>query len=341
MYTNTFENVIEAVEKALIIISSNTEKLLKLNLLVNFPKIYPFATENIKGYLKTLAVYIEEDKNGQKKKGLTVGGSGDQLLNLVFLGITEIDYFDICPFTEFYVELKIAAIKALDYDEFIEFFSLMGVQKLNKNVFNIKSYKKISFYLNEKIKLFWDLLYLNFTGLEIRESGIFMDDEPRQNVLQEINLYLNRENYYTLKEKLLKMEYKAKFYQANLFDLPQNLSKTYYTILLSNIAVYDEYFPNSEIIGDYNEYYLKEFKQTILQLSKHVKKGIIYIAYLYNNDKQTIIENDFPIYNTLDRNRIFNENEYEYIEIDGMRKIKNIEEVSDMVLIKKLELFGN
>ena len=67
-----------------------------------FTQIYPFTTENINGYLPLF------DLNN--KTLLTVGSSGDQVLNAVISGCKEIDVIDLCPFSQEYFNLKRAAI---------------------------------------------------------------------------------------------------------------------------------------------------------------------------------------------------------------------------------------
>ncbi len=101
------------IEKAMIQIAGDEDYLAKLNLFQPFTNIYPFTNENIKEYL--------EQYDFTNHTILTVGASVDHILNLILFGATEIDYFDINPFTEFYVELKIAGVKALEEDEFISY----------------------------------------------------------------------------------------------------------------------------------------------------------------------------------------------------------------------------
>ena len=56
-----------------------------------FYKIYPFTTENLNAYLTKY--------DFTNKRVLTVGSSGDQILNTFLMGAKDITVFDINPFT--------------------------------------------------------------------------------------------------------------------------------------------------------------------------------------------------------------------------------------------------
>ena len=66
--------------------------------LKQFSRIYSFATENVFGYLKYFDL--------QDKSLLTVGSSGDQVLNAYFKGCRDITLIDINEFAKFYLYLK-------------------------------------------------------------------------------------------------------------------------------------------------------------------------------------------------------------------------------------------
>ena len=72
-----------------------------------FSRIYSFATENIAGYID----YFDFDN----KSLLTVGSSGDQVLNAFYNGARDITLFDINEYAKYYVYLKISAILSLSY----------------------------------------------------------------------------------------------------------------------------------------------------------------------------------------------------------------------------------
>ncbi len=189
----------ELIEKALIYVG-NYYKYYTFNLDNSFDKYsptYTFTTENIKNCFKKL-----ELKN---KSLLTVCGSGNQVFNAVLLGARKIDAFDISGFSEMFFNLKKIAIEVLSYEEFFEFFYLKSIcsdEEIKKyhKAFNIKTYWKITPYLDERTRIFWDNLYLEENGFNIRKSALFESDIDKKDVLIMMNNYLNPEGFLKLKK---------------------------------------------------------------------------------------------------------------------------------------------
>ena len=67
-----------------------------------FYQIYPFATENISGYIDLF--------NLKDKSLLTTGSSGDQIINAILKGCKNITLLDINPYAKFYFYLKMTCI---------------------------------------------------------------------------------------------------------------------------------------------------------------------------------------------------------------------------------------
>lgn len=275
-----------------------------------FASIYPFTTENIKGYLDFFDV--------GNKDVLTVGASGDQTLNLLFRNVKSVDYFDMNPFTELYFNLKCAAIKILSLDEFLEFFcfdAFPSTFKKNKNAFNINVYYKISPYLDDNTRKFWDSLYLKQNGFEIRKSMLFSNDEEPFRVLPKVNDYLNEDAFNRLKVELDKKE-KPRFIETNVTKLSSKLIKKYDYILLSNIAQYLDYI--------YDKDELVSFKRLIKSLSNELNPdGKIMLAYLYDTKKESIWnENYANIYNLKKVMEIFADENLELLNFPAITDLK-------------------
>ena len=103
----------------------------------NFSLIYPFTTENIAGYINQF------DLND--KTLLTVGSSGDQIINGILYGCKSITSLDVNPYTKFYTYLKLSCILEIQKDEFLKFLCFKDYSKyyrFNPDIFNIKTYKK-------------------------------------------------------------------------------------------------------------------------------------------------------------------------------------------------------
>ena len=89
---------------------------------INFNKTYDFmnASSVYRVTNENMTSYYEHLKD--KKKILTVIGSGDQILNSILAGSREIDCFDISVFAEYHLFLKMASIMALSEEEYKEYF---------------------------------------------------------------------------------------------------------------------------------------------------------------------------------------------------------------------------
>lgn len=107
----------------------------------NYNLIYPFTTENIAGYIDCFDL---EDKTL-----LTVGSSGDQVINAALKGAREITLLDINPCAKYYYYLKEAGILEFSLAEFNKFFRYIRCYDYpkylnnNKKVFNKLYYRKI------------------------------------------------------------------------------------------------------------------------------------------------------------------------------------------------------
>ena len=68
-----------------------------------FEEIYPFTTENIAGYIDYFDL--------QDKSLLTVGSSGDQIINAAFKRAKDITLLDINPYAKYLIKLRIKNLR--------------------------------------------------------------------------------------------------------------------------------------------------------------------------------------------------------------------------------------
>lgn len=193
-----------------------------------FSRLYTFTTENISGYIKHF--------DFQNKNLLTVGSSGDQVLNGYFAGARDITLFDINPYAKYYTFLKIAAIATLTYQEFKVFFFKHG----NKLFYNRHMFTKVLF---DKIKpelrildyesfLFFDEIFQNYDSETIR-SRLFEDDESRNKVIIGFNNYLHSEEAYNQMKAIIK-SITLKFIHGDIYT--DEIPGKYDNIFLSNLS---------------------------------------------------------------------------------------------------------
>ena len=246
----------------------------KENVMGRFNSIYPFTSENIAGYMKDL------DLTG--KKVITVTGSTDHILNAILQGATEITTFDINPLTKPYMDLKISALKNLSYKNFIKLLLFESNINLDYSIIS-------SLNMPNESKMFWleQLSKFNNNGIELRNSSLFNTKYFNPNSKLWQNLYLEKNKYNLLKQRLKYAN--ISFINSSLNDL--KIDEHFDYMFLSNISDYLNLMYSSDRLQNYRDL-LKEFQKKI---------DIIYFAYLYD------IGNSNP-----------------RTEIDDLRKVKEI-----------------
>jgi len=251
-----------------------------------FYSIYPFTTENISGYINNF--------NLNNKSLLTLGSSGDQVINASIIGCKDISVLDICPFSKYYFYLKKASILSLTYQEFLYFFCYRDFPKTfvnNNEAFNKKTFLKLKETLkaldNESF-VFWNNLYDLFSPITVRKE-LFSYDEYKIKILSNLNLYLNNESsFYECKNKLKNIN--PKFITGDIRNV--KLNRDYDNIWLSNLGLY---------LGT------KDLKKLVDKLFNNLdNEGKMLICYLYNTIRTTkYIEGWEEIYNLDEVFKIF------------------------------------
>ena len=308
------------------IIKYINEKEQKLNLkeidINNFnslSQIYSFTTENIAGYFEYL--------DFTNKNILTVAASGDHIINAFYKGAKQVYGFDINYLALIFTELKLVALRNLQYKEFLKFFMINEENDIekNKNALDYGLYKnKLRKDLSKSVAESWDTIYQNFNnnGYDLRNSYIFNNKYDNNNVKSNSNPYLKSELEYNIaKERIDEKEIiliNSNYKDINCHDLP-NLANCD-IILMSNISDYIKYIYKKKAN------YLEEYIREIIQNFKNETNKIV-CAYLYNiQNTKYRSEIDNPIF----RKNIFNKLDITYIEKNFLSVIDNC---TDSVII--------
>ena len=192
---------------------------------------------------------------------LTVTASGDHILQAVSMGAKEIDAFDKNRLAIYMSKLKIAALKVLTREEFINFFYYV----VNPDTFfSIDLYEKIREYLDADTQLFWDTLYEKGDLVNTIINRFFVS-----NIIDDsYNSYQSEDMYYKTNEALdsVRINYRV----VDLNNLPDVLvtGKRYGAMFLSNI--YDHLKPDE----------VQKFPQVIEDLSKHLSDDGLIAVYI-------------------------------------------------------------
>lgn len=220
---------------------SNMIKKDKVNATIG--TVFKYSNENLR------KLFEELDVKG--KKVLTVGSSGDQVLNAIYYGAKQVDFIDANVFSRPFIELKMAAIKGLGLDDFLACFKTFNISENNF----LKYYKMFSGYLPEQTKYFWDNVFLD--GMADRLTniiGTFNGGISKRGS----EFYADPKSFEKLKNILIAGDYEVRFANAEFRDFPSVVEDKYDLILLSNII---DYFST--------EKEEKKFKQVIKKLYKN------------------------------------------------------------------------
>lgn len=237
--------------------------------LTEYSKIYTFTTENINGYMEYFDL--------KNKNLLTLGSSRDQILNSFFYGARDITLFDINPYAKYYVYLKVAAISSLNYEEFQNFFFLHGITECdNKKMFCKELFNKIKPNLrlfDYESLLFFDELFSS-CEIDMIRDYLFDDDERRNNIIKDFNVYLRDEDSYNKLKSIIKKIH-FNYIHGDIFQ--DNIPSKYDNIFLSNLCTITS---------------LEKLKNLLQKLdSNNLKEnGSILFGYLWDTD---FYSNDF------------------------------------------------
>ena len=169
----------------------------------------------------------------EKESILSIIGSGDQILNSILFGTKKVDAYDISRFPKYFLELKIAAIQALSYEEYLEFF-------YGRNSFDRKTYQKVVDSMDSNFKEFWQsiastsLFSKEKKPSEVYRSSLFSASGNSIEVARSLNPYLTKTNYQELKRRI--KDSKIRYTTGNIYKLP--IIQKYDLVNLSNICMY-------------------------------------------------------------------------------------------------------
>lgn len=245
-----------------------------------YQKVYASTNENINGYMSKL--------NFQDKTSiLSVMSSGDHIFNAVYYGITNVDTFDSNKLTEYFsLGIKRSAILAFNYKEYLNFITKIFDQETSLE--ELTELIKLLFpYMEDNHKIYWNnIIDFNYKLQNKEQNKLNLFNMLLINIKDTLlninkNSYLRSEqDYNILKSKLINSN--ISFRCCECLDLPNNFSKQYDFIFLSNIA--DYFYKNFGYYWKYNK--LKEVENNFDNLLK--EEGILALAYLFKFDSEKI-----------------------------------------------------
>lgn len=227
-----------------------------------YESLYTFATEDMTSYFKEFKV---------TDSFLTIGASGDQVINAINSGAKVVDVYDSNRLCRHAMHLKIAAIQALTYNEFLEYYK----------TFSPFLFVKIADYLPEEELMYWGTLYsmygpTNTKGGEYLNKLLFTYKRLDNDLIKSINPYLNPSNYEKLRTSITQVT--INYLDSDLYSLPKHIAdRSYDAINLSNIYEYLNYS------NDTRFKHARKYRNFVInELYPHLNSnGTMLVSYLY------------------------------------------------------------
>ena len=205
-----------------------------------------------------------------RKRILSVISSGDQILNTILFDPKVINCFDISSFPKYFLYLKMAAAKALDREEYLDFF----FNSITTSEIYDDYYDRIRVYLEGDNLVFWDSLFDYFDWIDIYNSLLFSHEVYSSNDAIRKNIYLDEENYILLKKKIDKTTINT--YQGDIMSLATKLKDAPDLAYFSNIIYYVK---------------VKEYLEMLEKMN--LQEGGIILSYLYNEIDRDLLTPNF------------------------------------------------
>lgn len=202
--------------------------------------IYMKSNERIQDYVDYLL---------NKRRILSVIGSGDQIINMLISYPEHIDCFDISVYPEYFLNLKLAALQTLIQEEFLNFFFSCAKTSLDE-YYDDLYFEKVRKRLTKKYREFWDAL-LNYTNwYEITNSRLFSSEVVTKEYALKQNMYLDDVVYYSMKDKINDVQFT--FHTGDIFKTSSKFRDYYDLVYLSNILAYSDKSQYKELIESFN-----------------------------------------------------------------------------------------
>ena len=208
-----------------------------------------------------------------KDKSVLTVGSGDQALNAIYHGASDVTIIDRNPMALYFADLKVSAIKNLDYKSFLDYFSY-------DNIFSHKYYSKISHDLCEESRFFWDNAILQCSNIEEGHTLVksMFHGMGASNIYNDIafgggmtysKFYRVSNEYDKLKQKLKDID--IKYINCNIAD--------------AHLAITDRKFDRILLSNMWDYYYVMDFVEIIDQLKNSLLQldGKMQLCYFFTD----------------------------------------------------------
>ena len=221
---------------------------------------------------------------------LSITSAGCNIFNFLLYNPKKIISIDFNPYQNYLLELKIEAIKKLDYEEFLE---LLGISRSNNAV---EIYQSIRPQLDDKTRLFWD------SKTNTIKKGLIYVGEPDVKALGNFLRFLKGKEAIEGLFKCKSIDEQADYFYKFFFGFPWKMSL--------KLAYSNNLFRLQLCLRMLNEFHYRKKRSSELlryvQRVSYPKSSINKIESLLT--RTPLIDNYFASLILL--NRYFNENFY-------------------------------
>lgn len=267
---------------------------------LNIPKDFSYISPIYKTTNENISKEAYSNSLYNKRRVLSIIGSGDQILNAILFGTKEIVGIDVSTFPKYFLLLKFAAINNLSKEEYIKYFYNSFFDS-----FDVTYYNKIRCSLEKNTKIFWDSIYNNYETDSIYNSNLFYPFDLSIDRAKSFNPYLQYNNYNVLKKKINSIN--IELFNHDMFNINELDIGKFDLAILSNL------------INNIN----KNKSKKIFNLHNAVIENItlykIFLNSLPLNKKGIAISYNFGFDGEI--KKYFKEKEYEVYQVDADLKI--------------------
>ena len=214
------------------------------------------------------------------KNILSTACSGDQYINFMLNNAKKVDTFDINIFNNYYQNLKIEALKKLNYNDFLSFFVY--------HKFDKETYMRFNEDLDMDTKLLFDVVFKYNDKKSIYYSNLFRKNDETQIVTFKNNDYLRKQKYEIAQEKII--DKKCNFSLNIIEKIPYNFYEKYDVIYLSNLIKNLNYAISKENLNKYHDYIVNKLSRFLTDNGQIISYIPEYNDYILSN-----IFNDFDL----------------------------------------------
>lgn len=203
------------------------------------------------------------------KRVLAVGGIGAFGFEAAINDAEKVDMFDCNELQRCFFELVRTAMKMLDYDDFMLYFTLKTQNPMMtcydfRNLLSPEMFMRLEDFLPYDVRFMYGMLYDNFEAIDLIYSALYRYCHAmyREYLTRFASMY-DREKYYKLQATLRNNSCDVTYTKVSLIDLPKRFEGPYNLIVLGNILQYYDTIPGLSSAYDVNKFIKKELSKLL------------------------------------------------------------------------------